>query len=117
MLFRSKLPAAGMETREYLHGPLEPVGAGFGCIVFGREREHALATSLAGYGAETLLITDVAVDGSSEATVIELDPVPALAAPILQILPVQLLVERVAALRGLAIGPLTRHQDDTKVAA
>jgi hypothetical protein len=29
---------------------------------------------------------------------------------------VQLLVERVAALRGLSIGPLTRHQPDTKVA-
>jgi hypothetical protein len=38
------------------------------------------------------------------------------AAPILQILPVQLLVDEVAARRGLSIGELRRHQDDTKVA-
>lgn len=109
-----KLPAAGMETREYLHGPLEPVGAGFGCIVFGREREHVLADSLAGYGAETLLVTDAA-GAPAAATVVELPRVPDLAAPILQIMPVQLLIEKVAARRGLTIGPLTRHQDDTKV--
>lgn len=110
-----KLPATGMETREYLHGPLEPVGAGFGCVVFGREREHALAASLAGYGADTLLITDVAAEAAVGVTVVQLDAVPAAAAAILQIIPVQLLVDKVAARRGLAIGPLTRHQDDTKV--
>jgi fructoselysine-6-P-deglycase FrlB-like protein len=104
-----------METREYLLGPLEPVDEGFGCIVFGREREHVLAHSLAGYGAVTLLITDRLAADPSGATVIKLPEVAPLAAPILQILPVQLLVERVAARRGLAIGPLTRQQDDTKV--
>ena len=40
----------------------------------------------------------------------------AVAAPILQILPVQLLVDEVAGRRGLTIGELRRHQDDTKVA-
>jgi hypothetical protein len=38
------------------------------------------------------------------------------AAPILQILPVQLVVDEVAGRRGLTIGELRRHQDDTKVA-
>jgi glucosamine 6-phosphate synthetase-like amidotransferase/phosphosugar isomerase protein len=42
--------------------------------------------------------------------------VPPLAAPIVQILPVQLLADHVAALRGLEIGPLQRQQRDTKVA-
>jgi glucosamine--fructose-6-phosphate aminotransferase (isomerizing) len=111
-----KLPAAGMETREYLHGPLEPVGDGFGCVVFGAAREHALARSLAGYGATTLLISAAAAEQPSGATAIELADVSDLAAPVLQILPVQLLIEKVARLRGLTIGPLTRHQDDTKVA-
>jgi glucosamine 6-phosphate synthetase-like amidotransferase/phosphosugar isomerase protein len=46
---------------------------------------------------------------------VDLPEVSELAAPILQIMPVQLLVERVASLRGLTIGPLSRHQDDTKV--
>ena len=42
--------------------------------------------------------------------------VPWLAAPVLQILPVQLLVEHTARLRGLTIGELRRQQHDTKVA-
>ena len=37
--------------------------------------------------------------------------------PILQILPMQLLVQYVAELRGLRVDSLAREQDDTKVAA
>lgn len=111
-----KLPAAGMETREYLHGPLEPVGPGFGEILFGRERERALAESVAGFGAETLLVSDLAGPPPAGVALVSLPELPDTAAPIVQILPVQLLVERVADRRGLEIGPLTRHQDDTKVA-
>ena len=112
-----KLPALGLETRDYLHGPLEPVGPGFGCIVLGGEREHALAASLAGWGADVLLISDRgSVEHPSGVTTVKLPEVSDLARPILEILPVQLLVERVAHERGLMIGPLARHQTDTKVA-
>jgi glucosamine 6-phosphate synthetase-like amidotransferase/phosphosugar isomerase protein len=38
-----------------------------------------------------------------------------LAAPILEILPVQLLADQIAHLRGLEIGKLRRQQADTKV--
>ena len=41
-----RLPAMGMETREYLHGPLEAVTPEFGCVVFGRDREQGLAAEL-----------------------------------------------------------------------
>jgi glucosamine--fructose-6-phosphate aminotransferase (isomerizing) len=109
-----RLPATGMETREYLHGPLEAVSSEFGCVLFGRERERELAGTLASYGATVALVTDAA--DASGAGVIGLPRVPDLAAAVLQILPVQLLVERVAALRGLEIGALARHQPDTKVA-
>jgi glucosamine--fructose-6-phosphate aminotransferase (isomerizing) len=109
-----KLPAMGMETREYLHGPLEAVGPEFGCVLFGRERELALAQTLESYGATVALVTDL-VDGAGPG-VVALPRVPDLAAAVLQILPAQLLVERTARLRGLTIGPLARHQDDTKVA-
>lgn len=113
-----RLPATGMETREYLHGPLEAVSERFGCLVFGREREHELAAALASYGAATLLVTDRSFAGRQRggAAVLELPEAGELAGPVLQILPVQLLVERVARLRGLEIGPLSRHQEDTKVA-
>jgi hypothetical protein len=47
--------------------------------------------------------------------VIDLPEVPWLAAPVLQILPMQLLVEHTARRRGLTIGQLRRQQQDTKV--
>ncbi len=107
-----RLPATGMDTREYLHGPLEAVAPGFGAVIFGRERERSLAASMASFGARVLLVGDrnAGVPG------VLLPEVPPIAAPILQILPVQLLVDEVAARRGLSIGELRRHQDDTKVA-
>ena len=110
-----KLPALGIETRDYLHGPLEPVGPGFGCVVFGREREHALAASLGDYGADVLLISDLTPAVPSGVRVIELPEVSELARPILEIIPFQMLVQRLADERGLVIGPLTRQQSDTKV--
>jgi glucosamine--fructose-6-phosphate aminotransferase (isomerizing) len=109
-----RLPAAGMETREYLHGPLEAVGAGFGCLVFGGERELELATELSSFGAEVALITDQAAP--TNLPVIRISHVPSLVAPVLQIMPVQLLVDQIATCRGAKIGDLRRHQPDTKVA-
>ncbi|HYZ80264.1 MAG TPA: hypothetical protein VE571_03295, partial [Solirubrobacteraceae bacterium] len=105
-------PATGMDTREYLHGPLEAVAPGFGAVVFGRERERSLAESMASFGAEVLLVGDRNADVPGVA----LPEVPPIAAPVLQILPVQLLVDDVADRRELTIGELRRHQDDTKVA-
>jgi glutamine---fructose-6-phosphate transaminase (isomerizing) len=106
-----RLPATGMDTREYLHGPLEAVAPGFGAVIFGRERERSLAESMASFGAQVLLVGDRNADVPG----VLLPEVPPIAAPILQILPVQLLVDEVAARRGLTIGVLRRHQDDTKV--
>jgi glucosamine--fructose-6-phosphate aminotransferase (isomerizing) len=111
-----RLAATGMETREYLHGPLEAVAPGFGAIVFGRERERALAVELASFGAAVALLTDARPGDVDGVDVIDLPKVPWLAAPVLQILPVQLLVEHTARLRGLTIGELRRQQHDTKVA-
>ena len=108
-----RLPATGMETRTYLHGPLEAVGPGFGVILFGSGRELSLAQSVQSYGAEVALISDA--PGAGAPHVFALPVSSPLAAPILQILPVQLLVEHVARRRGLSIGELARHQDDTKV--
>ena len=107
-----RLAATGMETREYLHGPLEAVAPGFGAIIFGRERERSLALEMASFGARVAVVGD-RNDGEPG---VRLPEVPPIAAPILQILPVQLLVSELAGRRGLAIGELRRHQDDTKVA-
>ena len=111
-----RLPATGMDTREYLHGPLEAVAPGFGAVIFGRARERALAGEMASYGAQVAVVSDQGGADGNGVTGFELPEVPAVAAPILQILPVQLLVDEVAGRRGLTIGELRRHQDDTKVA-
>jgi glutamine---fructose-6-phosphate transaminase (isomerizing) len=110
-----QLPAVGMETREYLHGPLEAVGDGFGCVVFGRDRELELAHELAAFGASVTLISDQEAAPAPGVHAIEIPQVPTLAAPILEVLPVQLLIDHVASLRGLEIGELRREQPDTKV--
>ena len=114
-----RLPATAMDTREYLHGPLEAVAPGFGAVVFGRARERALAAEMASFGAQVALLSDrgdAAGGDGRGVSVFALPEVPPVAAPILQILPVQLLVDEVAARRGLTIGELRRHQHDTKVA-
>jgi glucosamine--fructose-6-phosphate aminotransferase (isomerizing) len=112
-----RMPAVGMETREYLHGPLEAVNDGFGCVVFGRDREQELAAELTSFGANVTLITDELPAAAPGVHTIEIPHVPDLVAPILQILPVQLLIDHVARLRGLEIGKLRRQQADTKVVA
>ena len=101
-----------MDTREYLHGPLEAVAPGFGGVIFGRERERSLADVDGVIRRAGALVGDRNADVPG---VVPLPEVPPIAAPILQILPVQLLVDEVAARRGLTIGELRRHQDDTKV--
>ena len=111
-----RVPGAGMETREYLHGPLEAVDDGFWCVLFGRERERLLAAELASFGASVTLLSDQHVPVPGGFRAIELPEVATTAAPILQILPVQLLVDRIARLRGFEIGGLRRQQSDTKVA-
>lgn len=58
-----RLPSTGMDTREYLHGPLEAVAPGFGAVVFGRARERALADAMASFGAQVALVSDCADQG------------------------------------------------------
>jgi glucosamine--fructose-6-phosphate aminotransferase (isomerizing) len=110
-----RLPATGMETRQYLHGPLEAVDSSFGCVLFGAERERDLAAELVSFGAPVVLISDRTGAAGSGAATVQLPRIAELAAPILQILPVQLLVHRLAEMRGITIGDLHRQQHDTKV--
>jgi glucosamine--fructose-6-phosphate aminotransferase (isomerizing) len=109
-----RLPATAAETREYLHGPMEPVEPGFGCFVFGAGRERRLAQALASYGAAVALVGHEAAPAPG----VRAFPLPQaepLAMPVLEILPVQLVVLRLAAARGLDIAGLRRRQDDTKL--
>jgi fructoselysine-6-P-deglycase FrlB-like protein len=94
---------------------MEAVGESLGCIIFGGEREARLARDVESFGARVAFITDGAPDGGLSAPALTLAGTGPLALPVLQILPAQLLVDHVARRRGMPIGELLRHQDDTKV--
>jgi glucosamine--fructose-6-phosphate aminotransferase (isomerizing) len=110
-----RLPASGEETRQYLHGPMEAVDERFGCILFGGERERELAQALASYGATVCMVGERAPAGATTVHAFELPAIGETAAPILQIVPIQLTVAHAAAARGRSLDELLRQQDDTKV--
>jgi glucosamine--fructose-6-phosphate aminotransferase (isomerizing) len=110
-----KLPAAGYETYQYLHGPIEAAGEGRALIVIGGAREAKLAGQLAAAGAAVLLIT--AEDAPAGPAVFRLPrfPEPGPAQAVLAVLPLQTITWRLAAEAGLPDGEFRYHQDDTKL--
>jgi glucosamine--fructose-6-phosphate aminotransferase (isomerizing) len=110
-----RIPAAYMDTLQYLHGPIEVAEPGRGCIVFGSGREGRLAEDLASYGVAVLLITEASVERTHNLLVLRMPEMPDALAPILQIIPVQLLTYRMAHARGLSAHGFRHEQDDTKL--
>jgi glutamine---fructose-6-phosphate transaminase (isomerizing) len=110
-----RLPAAYMDTLQYLHGPIEVAEHGRGCIVFGSDREVRLAEDLASYGMTVLLITGASAKPARNLLVIHMPAMPDALAPVVQILPVQLLTHRMAQDRGLSADGFRHEQDDTKL--
>jgi glucosamine--fructose-6-phosphate aminotransferase (isomerizing) len=110
------LPAAAYATREYLHGHLEAAGPGRGALLFGAGRELALAADLAGYGCTVVLVTDASGDlpAHPHLHVVRLPGLPGLAGCVLDILPVQLAMHRLAEIRGTPI-ELRHMPADTKL--
>ena len=60
MLIREavRIPAAGWDTLNYLHGPMESQDARTGLIAFGDGREVKIAEDVAGFGCPSVLITN-----------------------------------------------------------
>jgi glucosamine--fructose-6-phosphate aminotransferase (isomerizing) len=110
----AKLPAAGYETYQYLHGPVEAAGAGRALIVIGGAREVRLAQSLADVGAHVLLVTDQDVS-RQDITVFKI-PDAGDKSGVLAVLPLQVLAWRLAEDSAVPDGVFRYHQDDTKVA-
>lgn len=109
------LPSTAMDTRQYLHGPLEVVEPGVAVLLFGDGREVQLARGLAEFGAEVLLVTTRDVPQTDRLTVFRIPEVTPAARTILEILPVQLISLHMATARGLEISGFRYHQDDTKL--
>ncbi|NNC11565.1 SIS domain-containing protein [Planctomonas sp. JC2975] len=51
-----RIPATAYETQQYLHGPMESVGAGTLVLIVGDGRERQIPASLAGSGARFIVI-------------------------------------------------------------
>ena len=110
-----RLHAAGYDTYQYLHGPIEALQSGAALVAVGSDREVALARSLGHAGARVLLVTEAAVE--PEAGVVGLR-VPTMQAPLSWlpgVVAVQVLAWRMAQRLGLAVETFQHHQDDTKV--
>lgn len=115
LLFREGplLPAMAMDTRSYLHGPMDCAGP-TSHVIFGREREGLLADQLAEKNVPILLVVDADVTATT-ASIIRIPTVPPSQRVILEVALLQRLVQHVAdALdRDIEARAFTRY--DTKV--
>lgn len=116
LLFRevARIPSTGMSTRQYLHGAMESAGGGVH-VLFGAEREFGIAETLAGAGHPAILVTGEDFDAGPLVHVVRTPALPPAQAAIGQIVVVQVLVEAVAAVRGVAIEEFVFHNNDIKV--
>ncbi|QIQ01457.1 SIS domain-containing protein [Streptomyces liangshanensis] len=116
LLFRevARIPSTGMSTRQYLHGAMESAGGGVH-VLFGDEREHATAATLADAGHPVVLVTAEPPAGRPLLHVVRVPRLPAAQRAVVEILVVQILVEAVAEVRGVAIEEFVFHNADIKV--
>jgi fructoselysine-6-P-deglycase FrlB-like protein len=116
LLFRevARIPSTGMSTRQYLHGSMESAGDGVH-VLFGDTRELSIAQTLADAGHQVILVTGEWVEESPRLRTLQLPKLPAAQRAVLEILVIQILVARVADVRGVDIEEFVFHHTDTKV--
>lgn len=119
MLIREavRLPAAGWDTLNYLHGPMESQDANTGVIALGTGREVKIAADMAGFGCPSVLITTRTDIASTENMVVM--QVPAtdneIAAAILDIIAIQMIVGDMQDAADLTNITFRYRQTDTKL--
>jgi len=111
----ARVPATGMGTRQYLHGAMESAGGGVH-VLFGAEREAAVAATLADAGHQAILVTDLEVTPTARVAVVRLPARPAAQRALLEAVVMQALAAAVAAARGIDVEDFVFHHADTKVA-
>lgn len=115
LLFREGpfIPSLGIDTRSYLHGPMDCAGPATAHVLIGREREAQLADQLAEKGVPILLITDRAV--TAAARIVRVPELPVVQRSILEAVVLQRVVIEVSRLRGLDVEQRAFVRQDTKV--
>jgi len=119
MLIREavRVPAAGWDTLNYLHGPMESQDARTALITFGNDREVQIARDVAALGCASVLITSrTDLSSDDNLTVIS---IPAhnneIADAILQIVAAQLVIGDMQDAAGLTNITFRYRQTDTKL--
>ena len=119
MLIREavRVPAAGWDTLNYLHGPMESQDATTGLMVFGEGREVQIAGDVAAFGCPSVLITcRPDVTPASNLVSIKMPAFDhAMTDAILQIVTAQLIVGDMQDAAGLTDITFRYRQTDTKL--
>jgi fructoselysine-6-P-deglycase FrlB-like protein len=110
----ARLPSTAMSTRQYLHGAMESAGDGVH-VLFGDDREIALAGTLADAGHRVLLVSSVDVPERPGLRAVRLPAVPPSQRAVLEAIVTQVLAAAVAEIRGVAVEEFVFHHTDTKV--
>lgn len=115
LLFREGpgLPAMAMDTRSYLHGPMDCAGPATSHVLVGGAREGLLGEQLAEKDVPVLLITDEAVE--APATVIRIPAMPATQRVLVEVALLQRLVQHTAEAAGKDVEARAFTRYDTKV--
>jgi glucosamine--fructose-6-phosphate aminotransferase (isomerizing) len=118
LLFRelARVPATALSTRQYLHGSMESAGRA-AHVIFGDDRELAVARTLSAAGHEVVLVTGEPVEPAHRLQVVRLPAVPPSQRAVLEAVVMQVLAARVAELAGVDVEEFVFHNADTKVTA
>lgn len=119
MLIREavRIPAAGWDTLNYLHGPMESQDSRTGVIVFGNGRETKIAEDMAAYGCPSVLVTNRPDIQPAKNLVVVTVPGfdNAVADAIVQIVALQMIVGDMQDAAGLTNITFRYRQTDTKL--
>lgn len=115
LLFREGpfVPSMAMDTRSYLHGPMDCAGPSTAHVLFGGAREGLLADQLSEKNVPILLITDEDLEAS--ATIIRIPQLSAVQRSVLEVALMQRLVQHTADAFGRNIEDRAFTRYDTKV--
>ncbi|MGO4595171.1 SIS domain-containing protein [Leifsonia sp. 2TAF2] len=115
LLFREgpALPSMAMDTRSYLHGPMDCAGPATSHVLLGGGREALLAEQLAEKEVPILLIADD--DVSAPASIVRIPRMPATQRAYVEVVLLQRLVQLTAAAIGKDIEERAFTRYDTKV--
>lgn len=117
----ARLHAAAYDTYQYIHGPMEPLAADSGLIVFGDARELPMVDMVLDRGIKVVLLTradaaDIPRPHHENLLVVPVpDAVTGIARAVLETVFVQMLTLRLTVRSGIDINEFLFEQPDTKL--